>query len=159
MGIGRAGGGRDGASRSLKRRRILGRCEMATIRTRSGEDTEAGKSGFCRVGQSRPLSAVADAKRTWFCRDRRRCSCRNSQRGWRANRLAAREGLDDAAGALPAVLRDGALAERDRLARRVARRGDRERLQRAFAHRAADAGEVEAARDQPRERRIVEQRR
>ena len=64
MGIGRAAGGRDGASRSLKRRRTLGRCEMATIRARSGEDTEATKCGSGRLEQSRPLSAVADAKWT-----------------------------------------------------------------------------------------------
>ena len=64
MGNGRVAGGRDGASRSLKRRRTLRRSEMATIQARSGEDTEAAKCGAGRVEQSRPLSAVADAKRT-----------------------------------------------------------------------------------------------
>jgi len=64
MGIGRAAGGRDGASWSLKRRRTLRRCEMATIRARSGDDAKAAKCGSGRLEQSRPLSAVADAKRT-----------------------------------------------------------------------------------------------
>ncbi len=65
MGIGRAAGGRDSASRSLKRRQILRRYAMAMIGVRSGEDAEAAKCGAGRLEQSRPLSAVADAKRTW----------------------------------------------------------------------------------------------
>ena len=64
MGIGRAAGGRDGASWSLKLELRPRRCELAMIGARMGEDAEAGKSGFGRARQSRPLSAVADAKRT-----------------------------------------------------------------------------------------------
>jgi hypothetical protein len=64
MGIGRAAGGRDGAIRSLRRGRGSRRCQLASIRARSGEDAETAKRGSGRVEQSRPLSALADAKRT-----------------------------------------------------------------------------------------------
>ena len=64
MGIGRAAGGRDVASQSLQGRLPSHRCGMAMIREGFGDDAEAEKSGLGGVRQSRPLSAVADAKRT-----------------------------------------------------------------------------------------------
>jgi hypothetical protein len=56
--------GRDGAGASLNRRLTSHRYRMAMIRVGIWDGGEAEMSGFACARLSRPLSAVADAKRT-----------------------------------------------------------------------------------------------